>query len=87
MFFYIIDNKKQNGCDNMRKKIIRDIAKLGKDFTCSIIFDNRHGALIPINYVIAGNDYNLKIRQAQYSGYFVNETTLEKALKYFDDLI
>ncbi len=71
----------------MREKLIHDIAKLGKDFTCSIIFNNKDGCIIPINYIVAGNDYNLKIAQARRNHYFVYETTLEKALMSFNDMV
>ena len=76
----------------MIEKLEQDIANLGEDKICAVVFYNKlnkngQNQVTPNKYIVSGKDYDIKVRQEIYYRHaFVHETTLGKALMMFKDM-
>lgn len=76
----------------MIEKLEQDIANLGEDKICAVVFYNKlnkngQNQVTPNKYIVSGKDYDIKVRQEiYYHQAFVHETTLEEALMMFKDM-
>lgn len=76
----------------MIEKLEQDIANLGEDKICAVVFYNelnKNGQqqVTPNKYIVNGKDYDIKVRQERYYYQaFIHETTLEEALMIFKDM-
>lgn len=76
----------------MIEKLEQDIANLGEDKICAVVFynmpdENGQQQVTPNKYIVSGKDYDTKVRQERYHYQaFIHETTLGKALMMFKDM-
>lgn len=76
----------------MIEKLEQDIANLGEDKICAVVFYNKlnkngQNQVTPNKYIVSGKDYDIKVRQERYYYQtFIHETTLGKALMMFKDM-
>lgn len=76
----------------MIEKLEQDIANLGEDKICAVVFYNKlnkngQNQVTPNKYIVNGKDYDIKVRQERYYYQaFIHETTLEEALMIFKDM-